>query len=112
MNEAEREESEQAMARTFRAATDFAAREHARMLVLDEVCAAIAAGMLEEWDVLDFLDHKPDDLEVVMTGRNPDAAYAAARPTIFLKSASGSIPLIRGFAHGRALKNESNYQTR
>lgn len=71
MNEAEREESEQAMARTFRAATDFAAREHARMLVLDEVCAAIAAGMLEEWDVLDFLDHKPDDLEVVMTGRNP-----------------------------------------
>ncbi|MGM9613671.1 MAG: cob(I)yrinic acid a,c-diamide adenosyltransferase [Butyricicoccus sp.] len=71
MNEAEREESEQAMARTFRAAVDFAVREHARMLVLDEVCAAITTGMLEEWDVLEFLDDKPKDLEVVLTGRNP-----------------------------------------
>lgn len=71
MNESEREESERAMARTFRAAVDFAVREHARMLVLDEVCAAITAGMLEEWDVLDFLDEKPDNLEVILTGRNP-----------------------------------------
>lgn len=71
MNAAEREESEQAMARTFRAAVDFAVREHARMLVLDEVCAAITTGMLEEWDVLEFLDDKPEDLEVVLTGRNP-----------------------------------------
>lgn len=71
MNEEERAESEQAMERMFRAATAFAVKNHARMLVLDEVCAAITTGMLEEWDVLDFLDNKPEDLEVVMTGRQP-----------------------------------------
>lgn len=71
MNEEERAASGQAMERTFRAATEFAVKNHARMLVLDEVCAAITTGMLEEWDVLDFLDNKPEDLEVVMTGRQP-----------------------------------------
>ena len=72
MNEAEREESEQAMARTFRAATDFAAREHARMLVLDEVCAAVNTGLLPLEEVISCLDRAAG--EVVLTGRDPDPA--------------------------------------
>ena len=63
-----------AIGRTFAAATGFAVREGATLLVLDEVCAAISCGFLPEGEVLAFLDGKPDDLEVVMTGRNPSEA--------------------------------------
>ena len=74
MNDAEKQQTRDALARTFQAAVDFAKREQARMLVLDEVCGAISTGMLPEQAVLDFLDHKPDGLEVVLTGRNPSDA--------------------------------------
>lgn len=77
MNEEEKETTRAALARTFRAATDFAARNHARMLVLDEVCGAIGCGLMDEKDVLEFLDHKPEDLEVVLTGRDPSDALQA-----------------------------------
>ena len=41
------------------------------LLVLDEVCASLSSGLLELADIVDFLDHRPTDLEVVMTGRKP-----------------------------------------
>ena len=63
--------------RTFAAATGFAVREGATLLVLDEVCAAVSCGFLPESEVLAFLDGKPDDLEVVLTGRNPSEALQA-----------------------------------
>ncbi len=71
MTEAEREQCKQAVSRTFHMATDFVVRNHARMLVLDEVCAAVTNRMLEEQVLLDFLENKPKHLEIVMTGRNP-----------------------------------------
>lgn len=71
MTAEEQEKTKQAAVRTFEAATRLAVREQARMLVLDEVCAAIAYGVLEEAEVLRFLDNKPEGLEVVLTGRNP-----------------------------------------
>lgn len=71
MTKTEQEECRQAILRTFHAATDFAVRNHARMLVLDEICAVVSNHMLEEQVLLDFLTHKPETLEVVMTGRNP-----------------------------------------
>ena len=43
------------------------------MLVLDEVIACISAGFLTVEIVIDFLKKLPNTLEVVMTGRNPDA---------------------------------------
>lgn len=47
------------------------------MLVLDEVCAAINSGLLEQQQVLDILDaaaQAPEPgIEVVLTGRNPPA---------------------------------------
>lgn len=43
------------------------------MLVLDEIIACISAGFLTVEIVLDFLKKLPDTLEVVMTGRNPNA---------------------------------------
>ena len=59
------------------AATGFAVREHARLLVLDEVCAAISCGFLDEKTVVKFLETKPETLEVVLTGRGPSEALQA-----------------------------------
>ena len=41
------------------------------LLVLDEVIGACNTHLLEEALLLDFLKHKPEYMEVVMTGRNP-----------------------------------------
>ncbi|MDO4270180.1 MAG: cob(I)yrinic acid a,c-diamide adenosyltransferase [Eubacteriales bacterium] len=71
MTEEERAETAAAVLRTFRAACDYAVRTGARLLVLDEACAAISCGFLDEDAVLSFLEHKPAALEVVLTGRNP-----------------------------------------
>ncbi len=55
----------------------FAVREHARLLVLDEICAAISCGFLDEKTVVKFLETKPATLEVVLTGRGPSEALQA-----------------------------------
>jgi len=41
------------------------------LLVLDEIIAADNAGLVEHNKLIDFLKNKPDNLEVVLTGRNP-----------------------------------------
>lgn len=41
------------------------------LLVLDELCAAVNGGFLALSAVLSFLEHRPANLEVVLTGRNP-----------------------------------------
>ena len=43
---------------------------HYDLLVLDEVVGAISTDMVSLDAVLDFLRHRPDRLEVVLTGRN------------------------------------------
>ena len=41
------------------------------LLVLDEVIGACGTRLLDESLLIDFLKHKPEHLEVAMTGRNP-----------------------------------------
>ena len=41
------------------------------MLVLDETFGAINSEMISEDAIVDLLEHKPEGLEVVMTGREP-----------------------------------------
>ena len=77
MTEEEKQECGAAIRRTFAAATGFAVREGATLLVLDEVCAAVSGGFLSEEELIAFLDGKPDDLEVVLTGRNPSEGLQA-----------------------------------
>ncbi len=48
------------------------------LLVLDEVVVAVSYGLIEEEDLLRFLDAKPSDLEVVMTGRGASDALVEA----------------------------------
>ena len=43
------------------------------MLILDEIMSCISCGFLPLETVLQFLQTKPPELEVVLTGRNPDA---------------------------------------
>ena len=45
-----------------------------RILILDEILGAIEAGLFPEEKVLAFLDRRPSDLEVVLTGRCPSLA--------------------------------------
>ncbi len=47
------------------------AMQRADLLILDEVMAAINAGMIESKEVAALLREKPQELEVVLTGRNP-----------------------------------------
>nr|WP_297173453.1 cob(I)yrinic acid a,c-diamide adenosyltransferase [uncultured Agathobaculum sp.] len=77
MTEEEKRQCTEAIGRMFTAATDFAVREGATLLVLDEACAAISCGFLPESELLSFLDSKPEMLEVVMTGRGPSEALQA-----------------------------------
>lgn len=52
----------------------FARAEH-DLVVLDEVNSTISLGMLDEGEVLDVLSHKPDRMEVILTGRNAPISF-------------------------------------
>lgn len=41
------------------------------LLIFDELCAAVNGGFLGLPEVLSYLDHRPENLEVVLTGRKP-----------------------------------------
>ena len=69
MNAAELEELREQNDAMFLRLTEMA--KQADMLVLDEAVYAIDKELLSEDKVIDFLKHKPETLEVVMTGRNP-----------------------------------------
>ena len=71
MTEEEKAETAAALGRTFDAATGFAVRERATLLVRDEICAAVNCGFLPEKTLTEFLESRPDSLEVVLTGRDP-----------------------------------------
>lgn len=47
------------------------------LLVLDEALGALSTGTLSRTAVMEFLRGKPDALEVVLTGRNPDEELLA-----------------------------------
>lgn len=45
--------------------------DHYDMVVMDECLGAIEAGLLDESVVVDFIENRPEQLELVMTGRKP-----------------------------------------
>lgn len=56
----------------FRAVTKKASDENFDLLIMDELMAAINNELIPLEEVIEFLEEKPDTLEVVMTGRNPN----------------------------------------
>lgn len=45
------------------------------LLVLDEAIGAINGGVLDEEIVLNFLQNRPQNVEIALTGRNPSEAF-------------------------------------
>lgn len=54
-----------------------ASRRGADLLILDEALGACSQGMIAEKRLLELLDERPEELEVVLTGRNPSEALLA-----------------------------------
>ena len=48
-------------------------KEDLDLLILDEVNVALYFGLLKIEEVLDIIDNKPDNMELIMTGRNVPA---------------------------------------
>lgn len=55
----------------------FRGTDDIRLLVLDEIMAACTTGMVDECRLISLLVHKPAQLEVVMTGRDPSVRLLA-----------------------------------
>lgn len=56
----------------FRAVIKKAKDENVDLLILDEIMAAINLKLVPLDEVMEFLKNKPNGLEIVLTGRNPD----------------------------------------
>ena len=56
----------------------FAGAAGCGLLVLDEAMSACATGMIDEGRLLELLRQRPEELEVVMTGRDPSPELLAA----------------------------------
>ena len=41
-----------------------------QMIVLDEANVAVDLGLIDKAEMLEFLDNKPPEMEIVLTGRN------------------------------------------
>ena len=76
MNEEQRAAAREDFTALLRSALS-AAREGAELLVLDEAVSACNHGVIPEAELLDFLRHRPEGLEVAVTGRNPSEALMA-----------------------------------
>ena len=72
MNEQQRQQARQDYTALFRQVTD--AAKDADLLILDEIVSACNRGVVPEKLVTDFLRSKPQQLEVVLTGREPSPA--------------------------------------
>ncbi len=71
MTEEEKAETREINAQQFHDMTRMLENDHYDMLVLDECLGAIEAGLLDNQLIVDFLKNRPEQLEVVLTGRYP-----------------------------------------
>lgn len=71
MTEEEKEEHRKYFAQQLNKIASLVKEKEIDVLFMDEVIYTIKAGLLDEKLVLDFLDHKPEKLEVIMTGQGP-----------------------------------------
>ena len=59
----------------FEAAAKEAVQGQYDLLILDEILASCNYGMVRETSVVEFLQNRPEKLEVVLTGRNPSETF-------------------------------------
>ena len=70
LDDAEKEKEKAAVQRYFAEILEAVEREKPALLILDESIAAYRLGLIPRERFLDFLDRKPEDLELVLTGRD------------------------------------------
>lgn len=78
MDEKTKQEASQYYHELFKKAAAIVYESKADLLVMDEVMSAMYYHMVPEQEVLDFLANRAENLEVVMTGREPSEAIMAA----------------------------------
>lgn len=71
MTEEEKNERREFYAQQLKSVAEKARAEHCDVLFLDEAIYTVRAGLLEEQELLRFLDEKPETLEVILTGQGP-----------------------------------------
>ena len=78
MNEEEKKQAALWYQSLLERALDQAVSGNYDLLVMEEAVAACRTGMNQEERHLDFLAHKPETMEVALTGRDPSEELAAA----------------------------------
>ena len=78
MSEAELAEAKKRQESLFHGAVETCLHEKPDLLVFDEILGACTTELLDEAEILSFLQNKPVGTEVVLTGRNPSAALIEA----------------------------------
>ncbi len=71
MDEKEKQRAKNQYTNQFLTASEIAKNTNADMLVLDEFLAGYELGFIDNKLALNFLKNKPENLEIVITGRNP-----------------------------------------
>lgn len=71
MTEEEKKEAKKLYQQLFRDVTKLAVEQEADLLVMDEFMSAYNYGWIDQREALEFLQNKPEKLEVVLTGRDP-----------------------------------------
>ncbi|MGN0157575.1 MAG: cob(I)yrinic acid a,c-diamide adenosyltransferase [Brotaphodocola sp.] len=74
MKEEDKAEAAQYFTERFRRACAMAAEDGYDVLIIDEIMASCNYGMVPEAEVTAFLKTKPEEMEVVLTGRDPSDA--------------------------------------
>ncbi len=75
MTDEEKSESREISGQNFEKALSLVKTKDKSLLVLDEICAAVNYGLLEQNKVEEFLRNLPKGVEVVLTGRNPPESF-------------------------------------
>lgn len=72
MNEQTKERAEKVYRNYFNEILEIIKEQEIQMLVMDEVIGAYNYNLIDKDTLLTFLKNKPENLEVVLTGRNPE----------------------------------------
>lgn len=71
MTEEQKAKASEAYTALFREVCKKASEEQYDLLIVDEFMSAYNYGMIDQKAALDFLLHRPEGLEIVLTGRDP-----------------------------------------
>ncbi|MGL5615523.1 MAG: cob(I)yrinic acid a,c-diamide adenosyltransferase [Sarcina sp.] len=74
LNDEEREQLKKEIKKTYDFIIEVFSKNSYDLVIVDEIMGTLGAGLLTEKEVLDLMDKKPEQMELVMTGRNPTEA--------------------------------------